>query len=81
MARHYEDPDKMRAALGSNAMAGHVCWFIAIIFVIVGIIGDAANANLGLEPTSWFLLAIVAFLAGITYFIGWAISWYLTINK
>ncbi|MBA7496027.1 hypothetical protein ES702_06625 [subsurface metagenome] len=75
--RHWEDREQMRASLGSQGKWAHVWWFIGVIFAVVGIIGDAANVTLGLEPTSWFLLAIVAFLASITYFIGLAISWYL----
>jgi hypothetical protein len=42
---------------------------------VLGIIGDAANATLGLEPMSWFLLAIGAFVAGISFFIGWTAAW------
>ena len=77
MARHWEDREKMIASLSGNGMVGHVCWFLAAIFAILGVIADAVNATLGLEPISWFLLAIATFLASITYFIGLAISWYL----
>ena len=76
--RHWEDREKMIASLGSNGMSAHICWFLAAIFAILGIIADAANATLGLTPTSWFLLAIATFLASITMFIGWAVSWYLS---
>ncbi len=74
---HWADREKMRASLSGNGRAGHVCWFIAVVFVVVGIISDAVNVTPGLEPASWFLLAIITFLAGITFFIGWAVSWYL----
>ncbi len=77
MPRHWEDREKMIASLGQNGWWGHVLWFLAVIFVILGIIADAVNSPLGLEAISWFLLAIAAFLASITYFIGWAVSWYL----
>ena len=77
MARHWEDREKMRASLGKNGMWGHVLWFLAALFVILGIIADAVNGSLGLEATSWFLLAIAVSLAGIPFFIGMAISWYL----
>ncbi len=32
---------------------------LSLLFAIVGIIGDALNATLGLETLSWFLLAII----------------------
>jgi len=67
----------MRASLSASGKWGRVCWFIAVVFAVVGIIGDAVNANPGLEPASWFPLAITTFLASITFFIGWAVSWYL----
>lgn len=77
MPQHWEDREKMRASLGKSGSWGHNLWYLAVIFVILGIIADAINGSLGLEATSWFLLAIAAFLASITFFIGWAVSWYL----
>ena len=77
MTQHWADREKMKANLSASGRMGHIYWFIAIIFAIVGIIGDAANVTLGLEPASWFLLAIITLLASITFFIGWAVSWYL----
>jgi hypothetical protein len=32
--------------------------FLAIACLIVGIVGDAANKKLGLEPTSWFIIMV-----------------------
>ena len=78
---HWADRDKMREGLSRSGKTGHIYWFLAAIFAILGIIGDAVNLTLGLEPISWFLLSIVTFLASITFFIAWAVSWYLTINK
>ena len=77
MARHWEDREKMIASLGAGGGWAHTLWFIAVIFAVLGVIADAMNATIGLEPISWFLLAIATFLASITYFIGLAISWYL----
>ena len=81
MARHWEDREKMIAGLGTNGMWGHVLWFLAIIFVVLGVIADAINGTLGLAAMSWFLLAIAAFLASIPFFIGMAISWYLKMTE
>ena len=80
MTRHWEDPEKMRAGIGQSGQWGHNLWFLAAAFAILGIISDAINSPLGLEAMSWFLLAIATFLASITYFIGWAVGWYLKIN-
>ena len=81
MAHHWENREWLRASIGPGGKQAHIWWFVGIIFAVLGIIGDAANITLGLEPTSWFLLAVVAFLASITYFIGWAVAWYLKTTK
>ena len=77
MAKHWEDRQQMIAGLGSAGKWGHICLYIAIILAVLGVIGDAASITLGLEPISWFLLAIGALLVSVTFFIGWAVSWYL----
>ena len=66
---------------GAWAMWGGVCWTLGLVFAILGIIGDAINATLGLEPMSWFLLAIALFVASIPEYIGWAVSMYLHATK
>ena len=78
MTQHWADREKMRTSLASNGKWAHTLWFIAVVFAILGVIADAMNATLGLEPTSWFLLAIATFIASATMFIGWAVSWYLS---
>ena len=77
MKQHWEDREKLRASLGGQGKWGHFLWFAAVLFIVLGIIGDAANITLGLGATSWFLLAIAAFLASITMFMCWAVAWYL----
>jgi uncharacterized protein (DUF983 family) len=47
------------------SMAGRATQYICFLFVALGIIGDAMNTKLGLEPTSWLLLAVVAGLLSI----------------
>ncbi len=58
-----------------------VCLILGPVLAVLGIIADAANINLGLEPISWFLLAIATFLAAIVFRMGWAVSWYLGTAK
>ena len=63
---------KQILAAGSGWMKmGHICAFIGIAFLLLGVISDAINTTLGLEPTSWLLLAIFAMLFSIPSFIGW----------
>ena len=74
---HWEDREQLKAGLRSSGMTAHICWFLGVIFAVVGIIGDAANRTLGLEPNSWFLLAIVTLVVSITMFFGMGLAWYL----
>ena len=59
------------------AMLGGVCWFLGVIFAILGIISDAINATLGLEPISWLLLAIATFVISAIWYLSWAVAIYL----
>ena len=77
MAKHWENREKMRANIGTSGQWGHYSWYLAALFAILGIISDAINSPLGLGSMSWFLLSIATFLSSITFFIGWAVSWYL----
>ena len=77
MARHWEDREYLKASIGSQGWWGHFLWFLGLAFVLLGIIADAANVTLGLESISWFLMAIAAFLAGLPFYIGLGIGWYL----
>ena len=73
----FKDREEARAALGPLGLAGHVCWFLGAVFALLGVIGDAMNITLGLEPTSWLLLAIVAFMASIPAWLAWAVAMHL----
>jgi len=73
---HWEKRERM-ADVRVMGLWGHTCWFVGALFALLGIIGDAANVTLGLEATSWLLLAIVAFVAGMPFFVGLGLAWYL----
>jgi len=77
MAKHWEDREYLKAGIGRGGAWGHLLWFLGMVFAVLGIIAGVANTPLGLSATSWLLLAIFAMLASITFFIGWAIGWYL----
>jgi len=69
--RDWNDRKKILASGSGWMMMGHICVFVGIAFLLLGVISDAINTTLGLEPTSWLLLAIFAMLFGIPSFIGW----------
>ena len=77
MTSHWEDHEKVRAGVGPAGKMGHVCWFLGVLFALLGVIADAANTSVGLEAISWLLLSIIAFLASVTFFISWGVAWYL----
>ena len=77
MVNRWEDREKVRTSINSGGLWGHVCWFLGLIFAILGVISDVMDKALGLTSTSWFSLAIVVSLLGIPLFIGWAVAWYL----
>ena len=73
----FKDREEARAALGPMGLMAHICNWLGIVFVILGVIAGAMNATLGLEPLYWFLLAIVVFMASIPFYMGLGLAWYL----
>ena len=70
------DPKWVADMASGSGIAGSVLWILGFIFAILGIIADAMNATLGLTAMSWFLLAIVFHLAGLSYWLAWAMGVY-----
>ena len=60
MAEIPEDMKRMLFGRGAKQRAWLGMAFSCVTWVslILGIVGDAANKKLGLEPTSWFLIAV-----------------------
>ena len=60
---------------------GRFLWWIGVVCILLGVIGTivylAFDITPGLEPISWFLLAIAFFVASIPNFIGWAVAVHL----
>jgi hypothetical protein len=79
MVHNWENLDHQKAAIGLSGWLWYLCFFLAIIFAVVGVIGDAASAKLGLTPCSWFLLAVVASVIGVYFAISWVVEWHLKI--
>ena len=70
------DPKYVAGMAGASANWGAALWILGFIFAILGIIADATG-TLGLTAMSWFMLAIVFHLAGLSYWLGWALAVYL----
>ncbi len=56
----FKSREHVKAEIKRCALAGIVFTYLSFIFVVLGVISDALNTTLGLEPISWFLLAIFA---------------------
>jgi hypothetical protein len=61
----FKNREQAEAEVRKCALFGDICQYLSILFAALGVIGDASNITLGLEPMSWLLLAIVAGLNAI----------------
>jgi hypothetical protein len=61
----FKDREDVKAEIRNCDLFGGICQYACFAFAALGVYGDALNVTLGLEPTSWFLLAIVAGLNAI----------------
>ena len=55
---------------------GAALWILGFVFAILGIIADAVG-TLGLSAMAWFMLAVVFHLAGLSYWLSWALAVHL----
>ncbi len=56
-------------------------WPAAVIFALLGIASDLTHFTLGLQASSWFMLAIGAMLAAVFFRLGRLAYWYLETTK
>ena len=70
-------PKPIIDAGGYHLLISRIFFILGIIFAILGVISDAINVTIGLQPISWFLLAIGVFVASIPPCLGWAVAVYL----
>jgi len=61
----FKNREHVIAEIRLCARASGVAQLLSIPFVALGIISDALNITLGLEPISWFLLTIIALCVSI----------------
>jgi len=69
--------EEIVAAGGAHCDGAFVLWFIGIAFVVLGIVSDAMNITLVLEPISWFLVAIFFALSATVSWIAWVLAVHL----
>ena len=74
------DPKYITNTANMQANWGASLWILGFIFAIIGMIADATGA-LGLTMMAWFMLAIVFHLAGLSFWLGWAVALYLKAKK
>ena len=58
----FKNREEVKKEVRICSMASSVGSVLSLLFAALGIISDGLNVTLGLEPMSWFLLAIIACL-------------------
>lgn len=66
---------------GMMGVMGSIATWLGVIFVVLGIIGEAADNSIGFEPTFWLMLAVPVFLFSLGCWLGWAVGIYLHIRE
>jgi hypothetical protein len=61
----FKNREHVKAEIRRCAWAGSVVTLLSLLFAALGIVSDALNITLGLEPMSWFLLAILGMVGAI----------------
>ena len=73
-AKPFKNREELRPLISSMGLQGHICWFLGVVFAVLGLIAGAMSTTIGLEPTHWLLLSIAAFVAGIPMWLTWAMA-------
>jgi hypothetical protein len=61
----FKNREHVKAEIRRCALAGSVATYLSFLFAALGVIGDALNITLVLQPMIWLLLAIFAGLHAI----------------
>lgn len=65
LEKPFKDREEVKAEIRECDLFGGISQYACFVFAALGVIGDAFNITLGLEPMIWLLLAIVAGLNAI----------------
>jgi len=68
--------EEIVAAGGAHCDGAFVLWFLGAVFVVFGVVSDAMNITLVLEPISWFLMAL---FFGLSAAVSW-VTWMLAVH-
>ncbi len=60
------DRDGILAEIKFFTRLANAVMLLGFLFLAFGIIGDSLNITLGLEPTSWFLMAVFCMVGSIS---------------
>jgi hypothetical protein len=63
--QRFKNREHVIAEIRRCALAGSVSQYLSFLFAALGVVGDALNITLGLQPMIWLLLAIFASLHAI----------------
>ena len=61
-----DDRETVKAEIRFFSRLANAVMLLGFLFLALGIISDSWNITLGLEPTSWFLMAIFCMVGSIS---------------
>lgn len=67
-----EERERVTTGLSAHAWTSRVCWFLGVIFAVLGVIAGAADISCPIGATNWLLLSIAAFASAIVNCIAFA---------
>ena len=73
----WTEPRFTKRNRGSMGVMGSIFVWLGVIFVVLGIIGQAIDATIGFEPIFWLVLGVASFLFSLGCWLGWAVGMYL----
>lgn len=76
-AKPFKDREEARASLNPMGLSAHICFWLGIVFAILGVVAGAMDIAIGLRPIYWLVLAIAAFVAGMPMWLAWAVAMHL----
>jgi hypothetical protein len=81
MMEMWTEPEFTKRTRGSMGVMGSISVWLGVACAIVGIVGESSNTVIGLDSTSWFLLAIASLIFSLGCWLGWAVGLYLHIKE